>query len=160
MFNLTDETQIYTPSDVFGSVGRCERDTGQCYHTVSDTDTWGTTNSFGGEVGVEIGPGMVFDWFAQLKLTMKATYKHDASTSRSVSVTDGGYYPAGDATWVCVENPVYRDTGDYTLHLKNTTWQLNGVALDTPDDSRAPQKSVRDMPITELDGKYNGAPQC
>ena len=57
-------------------------------------------------------------------------------------------------------NPVYRDTGDYTLHLKNTTWHLNGVALDTPDDSREPQKTVRDMKISELDSKYGGVPPC
>jgi hypothetical protein len=160
-FSLADEKQIFTPSKVLGGVSRCELESGSCYHTVNETDTWGTTNSFGGEVGVEIAPGKPFDWFVQMKLTMKATYRHDATTSRSVSVTDGSSsYGAGYAIWVCVVNPVYRDTGDYTLHLKNTTWHLNGVALDTPDDSREPQKTVRDMKISELDSKYGGVPPC
>jgi hypothetical protein len=48
--------------------------------------------------------------------------------------------------WIDAVEPLYRDTGNFTVTLGNTTWNLTGVYFDSPDPTRAGSFGVEGMP--------------
>lgn len=47
-----------------------------------------------------------------------------------------------DAVYPTGEFPVVRDSGEFVVKIANTTWNLTGVAFDTPAPNRQPRYSI------------------
>ena len=56
--------------------------------------------------------------------------------------------PAHFKCWISAVQPMYRDTGDITLTLGNTTWHLPGVYFDSPDPTGDGAYEVDEQPLT------------
>jgi hypothetical protein len=123
---LTSSTPIESANHIVGTPQHNTENTPitpQLY--LSDTTT--TTTSVGNTVSADAN---FFDVF-------KAGYSRMWGTSLSNAITVSQYVPVvidpGYEGWVCRQSPEVRVTGNYKIVLGNTTLNLNGVYLDSPD---------------------------
>ena len=70
------------------------------------------------------------------------TQQHEFARTENLSVRP--YWKA----WIEAREPVFRDTGDFTVSLGNTTWHLNGVWFDTPDPHGTGAYVKQTLPMT------------
>ncbi len=56
--------------------------------------------------------------------------------------------------WIIAEMPMYRDTGNFTIKLGNTTWVLAGVKVDSVDASRAVLYGTGERAMTAEELQY------
>jgi hypothetical protein len=85
-------------------------------------------------VDVAIGAETEFSAFGQhVKASLKITYKHETLSEHEFKQDVKLTVEPGHIGWVASTQPVLRDTGNLTLELGNTTWNLKDVNFDTPD---------------------------
>jgi hypothetical protein len=98
--------------------------------TFTATDKRGVEHSFGTKIGTELETNFIV---GKVKASIEASYgakwieEHTFSQSVTMQVRPGNF------GWVAVTSPVIRYTGDFTLRLGNTTWNLRNVYFDNPD---------------------------
>jgi hypothetical protein len=109
---------------------------------ISCTDTVEQSNS----VGVAVSAGAKL--FKVVEAEVKVTYDHEWITSNEFSQDVLAKIAPHHYVWMTLAPPLYRDTGDFTLTLGNTTWKLPGVYFDTPDPNGHANWSIHDAPIT------------
>jgi hypothetical protein len=129
-FTPTRRTPTLTPRHIVGQpLANCD-DEDKVDTRLTREDTVGTTNSVEVEVGGEIEVSYLV---AKVKASIKYKYGHEwleeHKFSQDVSLT----VKPGWVGWVAATQPVLRDTGDFTLELGNTTWNLKDVSFETPD---------------------------
>ena len=92
---------------------------------------------------------------AELKVSIKeivdmgisATYGHEWSTSHTFKTEYSHPVAPRSIGEIDGAAPVIRDTGDFTVTLGNTTWNLTGVYFDTPDPDAGPAYRYTQKPI-------------
>jgi hypothetical protein len=140
-FTLTGETEIDSPSHQVGKA-LLNNTSEEQNTTITASDTVGSSNSV--DVGTEVGGKIA----GLVSVKVSANYSHSWENShtfeQSVSVNCKAY----SKCWVSAVQPMYRDTGNFTLTLGNTTWNLPGVYFDSPDPSGNGAYEVDEQPLT------------
>jgi hypothetical protein len=93
--------------------------------SIETDDSVGESDSVGVEVTGGVEKLVVFEVTA--KYEHEWTHEHTFSQSFDVKV------PPHSKVWFTHQAPTIRDTGDFTVTLGNTTWNLTGVYFDHPD---------------------------
>lgn len=68
-----------------------------------------------------------------VKVEVKAKYEHEWTSKHEFSQEIESDVPPHTKVWFTHKAPVLRDTGNFTIKLRNTTWHLNDVTFETPD---------------------------
>ena len=92
---------------------------------VSSTDSVDISATVGGNIA-----GIV-------DVSVTGSYGHTWSTGHSFTTGVTNTVPAGYFGEITAIAPMRRDTGDFTITLGNTTWNLNGVYFDSPNPDGA-----------------------
>jgi hypothetical protein len=66
-------------------------------------------------------------------LEVTAKYKHTWDHEYKFTQTEHADVPPHTHVWYTHTAPMLRDTGEFTVTLGNTTWNLTGVYFDHPD---------------------------
>jgi RTX calcium-binding nonapeptide repeat (4 copies) len=123
------DPRLYAPARTVGHVVANCFDTRQKSKRIFE-DTYAQTNSIETAIGshfeIEYGIGKAGG-------SVELKYGHEWTTEHKFSEEEELDIEPGHIGWVTDEPPIIRDTGDYTLSLGNTTWNLRGVYFDSPD---------------------------
>jgi hypothetical protein len=84
------------------------------------------------EVGAEVGVNIL----ELVDAKVSAKYGHEVTKSHEFKQTLDLPLDPGYKGWVTDIAPVIRDTGDFTVKLGGTTWNLTGVYFESPDPTR------------------------
>jgi hypothetical protein len=129
-FTPVRETKTQTQAHVVGNaVANCGED--EVHTKISAEDKVGQTNS------VEISSKSEFNVFEIVKESITLKYGHEWTSEYTFKQDVDIKVRPGQVGWISATAPVLRDTGDFTLTLGNTTWNLSDVYFDSPDPSRA-----------------------
>jgi hypothetical protein len=139
-FALTNETEFYSPNHAVGSALINNTDESQ-ETEVTITDEVRSSNSVkvGTEVGAKIGE--------LVEAKVSAEYEHSWERTHTFEQKVIVDCPARHRCWITAVQPMYRDTGDFTLTLGNTTWHLPNVYFDSPDPEQQGAYQVDDASI-------------
>lgn len=110
--------------------------------TITTSDTVGSSNS----VGVEAEVGGKIAELVDVKVS--ASYSHTWDTSHTFEQSVAVTCAAHTKCWITATQPMYRDTGTFTLTLGNTTWHLYGVYFDSPNPGAPGSYEVDTQPLT------------
>lgn len=80
-------------------------------------------------------------------LSFEASLGHEWQKTVTFTQTFKTSTPANTFAVLSAGNPIYRDTGSFTLTMKNTTWNLNNVYFDSGDPNRGLSTGVKFYPI-------------
>jgi hypothetical protein len=97
------------------------------------TDAVGITDSV--DVSVKAGGSI----FGLINTEVQATYHHIVTDTESFTDEVDANVAVGDTVYVLDRAPVTRDTGNFTITMRNTTYNLTDVYFDSPDPSREGQ---------------------
>jgi hypothetical protein len=127
-FDPTDEKKLLGPMHLVGDpVNNCTD--GMVDDRVTRSDTVGQSDSVGVETTVTGEGGFIFE---KASIAVTAKYGHEWTKTHTFSQDLLLHVKPGDLAWVTSAPPIYRDYGDFTLTLGNTTWTLRHVYFDTP----------------------------
>jgi hypothetical protein len=123
-FTATNEAHTLGEDRVVGEAAENPGDF-DMHTSIDASDKVGESDS----VGVELSAGIEGVVIAEVtaKYEHEWTHEHEFSQSFDVKV------PPHSKVWFTHQAPTLRDTGDFTVTLGNTTWNLTGVYFDTPD---------------------------
>ncbi len=140
-FKPTKEDKTHTPAHVVGEgVANCgDTPVETVYKATDEVDQ---TNSIG--VSLSVGANL----FKIINVAISTTYRHDWTQKHTFEQDVSLHINPGFIAWVTATAPIFRDTGDFTLKLGNTTWNLGGVYFDTPDPDRSGQYVADDAKLT------------
>ncbi len=96
-------------------------------YSLAETDTVEQSNS----VGVEVKAGVKLAKIVSAEIA--GTYMHTWTESHEFARTLTVTIPPNFCARVVLRAPIVRDTGNFTITLRNTTWRLTGVYFDSPD---------------------------
>ncbi len=140
VFTATSQEDIYTDRKQFGSAVKNHGITEMVRSiTVSETVTY--TNS------IQISAKASAKVFNLVNLELSATFGHTWTRSETFTEALQIRIPPGYESRVYSESPLYRDYGDFTLVMGNTTWILHDVYFDSPNPTGNPVYDVVDRPI-------------
>jgi hypothetical protein len=129
-FTLTkEEREAWSPEHQVGNT--VENHTNEPSKTDLEwVDAFDVKDSY--EVGAKVGVNI----FEMVEAEVSATYGHEVTKSHEFKQTLGLDVDPGYEGWVTDIAPVIRDTGNFTVKLENTTWNLTGVYFESPDPTR------------------------
>jgi hypothetical protein len=134
--------ETHTQAHIVGNaVANCQEEDVET--TISAKDKVGQTNS------IEISSESEVNIFELVKEKITLAYGHEWTTEHEFGQDVKIKVRPGYEAWISDTAPVLRDTGDFTLTLGNTTWQLRGVYFDSPDPSRAGSFTTDDRKLTD-----------
>jgi hypothetical protein len=140
-FTPTSEQKIDSPTHQVGNA--LLNNTDEVQSTEVDVmDAVGSTDSV--EVGLTVGGkilGLV-DVEVSAKYSHQWTFEHTFTQKTTVNCKP--HYKC----WITGIAPMLRDTGDFTLNLGNTTWNLHGVYFDSPDPNGNGAYEINEQPLT------------
>jgi RTX calcium-binding nonapeptide repeat (4 copies) len=143
-FNPTKEEKINAPSHLVGDpLTNCQDEKAE--KKLIKEDKVAQENSLGIEIGVEAQTDFIFE---KVKVSVTTKYEHKWIEEHTFSQEVTFHVKPGWMSWVSHAAPIYRDTGDFTLTLGNTTWTLRGVYFDTPDPNRTTEWVTDERELT------------
>jgi hypothetical protein len=125
-FTPTSETSVYSPTHQVGSA-LVNNTPGVSPFTTTASDMVGSSDS----IGVDVKAGGKIAGIVDFSITAKYSHEWTMEHTFTQSVTQN--CPGYTKCWITDTAPMRRDTGEFTLTLGNTTWNLAGVYFDTPD---------------------------
>ena len=108
--------------------------------TVSQTDTVG--------VSVKLSGGGLAKLASIINIEITASYQHSWTSTKTFTQTINVPVGAGRTAWIEGSVPVWKVTGDFTVKIGNSTYQLNGATFDTPNPNEPGSYVIKDKPIT------------
>lgn len=108
--------------------------------TVSQTDTVG--------VSVKLSGGGLAKLASIINLEITANYQHSWTKTTTFTQTINVPVGAGRTAWIEGSVPVWKVTGDFTVRIGNSTYQLNDAIFDTPNPDEQGSYVIRDKPAT------------
>jgi len=139
-FTSTSTEQTYTPEKIVGPVVKNNSaDTEQSF-TLGFKETITASDSF--EVAFKAGT-KIFDL---VTVEISTRYQRTVITSHEFSQSFNVKVPAQQYGWLSSQEPIFRDTGTFTIVLGNTTYVLTGVYFDTPDPDAASRVNINTGP--------------
>ncbi|TGD86585.1 hypothetical protein BayCH28_17515 [Mycolicibacterium sp. CH28] len=106
---------------------------------VSQTDTVG--------VSVKLSGGALAKLASIINIEITGTYQHSWVKTNTFTQTVNVPVKAGYTAWIEGSVPVWNVTGDFTIKIGNSTYQLNGATFTTPNPNEAGSYVIRDKPI-------------
>jgi hypothetical protein len=96
---------------------------------ITEGDTVETSSS------LEIGASVKATIFGAVETGLTTTYKTEWKASHTFSQQEDLNVGPGEVAWLSAQEPIVRVTGDLKITMKGsqTTWLLQGVAFDVPD---------------------------
>lgn len=85
---------------------------------------------------VEVGASVKLTIAKIFEASISAKYSTGSKTSETYTDKTTLTVQPGTMTWPVGNFPVITDTGDFTVQMGNTTWNLTGVTFTHPDPSR------------------------
>jgi hypothetical protein len=125
-FTPTSEHEFESPAHQVGNALNNNTDEEQ-ETEIRVEDTVGSSNSVG--VDVKLGGKL----FGVVEVAITGKYEHEWSTEHTFEQSVTVHCPARSKCWVSGVSPMLRDTGNFTIKLGNTTWNLAGVYFDSPN---------------------------
>jgi hypothetical protein len=110
--------------------------------TYTEGDTVGSSNSV--EVSAMAGTKL----FKVVDASITFTYNHTWTTSHMFGSALTVHCPPDSLCSIFGIAPMVRDTGDFTLTIGNTTWNLNGVYFDSPQPHQVESFSSTTQPLS------------
>ncbi len=106
---------------------------------VSQSDTVG--------LSVKLSGGGLAKLASIINIEITASYSHTWVTTHTFTQTVNVPVAAGKTAWIEGSVPVWNVTGDFTIKLGNSTYQLNGATFSTPNPNEPGSYVIRDKPI-------------
>jgi hypothetical protein len=125
-FTANSEAKIDSPSHQVGDALSNPTDEDQDTR-LSTSDTVETTDSV--DVGLKVGAKIA----GVVEVSVEAKYGHKWTQEHTFTQDVTVHCPPHHKCWIDAVDPMLRDTGDFTMTLGNTTWQLHDVYFDSPD---------------------------
>lgn len=99
----------------------------------TETDKVQLTNSISLSIGSTFTLGDKL--LSKVEYSVQTTFQTSLMLEHEFKRTEKINIPAGEVGWIMVQQPVVRDTGDFTITMKNsnTTWILKDVTFESPD---------------------------
>jgi hypothetical protein len=119
------------PHLVGGVIPNCTEH--EVINKVEEKDKQELTNSWGVKYTQEFEVGAIFE---TAKVGIEVEYGGEYTSAHEFTHKLDVPISPLHIGWIEGVNPVVRYTGDYTLTIGNTTWDLRGVYFDYPDPSR------------------------
>jgi hypothetical protein len=138
-FTASSEAQLDSPAHPVGNALINDTDEEQDTR-VTIEDKVGSSDSV--EVGVQVGGEIE----GLINVEVSAKYGHQWTQEHTFSQDVTVHCPAHHKCWIEAVAPMYRDTGNFTVTLGYTTWNLTGVYFDSPDPTRVGSYSVEECP--------------
>jgi VCBS repeat-containing protein len=107
---------------------------------VSQTDTVG--------LSVKLSGGALAKLASIINIEITGTYQHSWTNTHTFTQTVNVPVGAGKTAWIEGSVPVWNVTGDFTIKIGNSTYQLNGATFSTPNPNEAGSYVIREKPIT------------
>lgn len=126
-FSPTKEEHIRTSEHQVGGSVSNEDGPNDSTTTVLSSDAVDVTDSY--EAGLTVGGKIL----GLVDVEVSAKYGHATTHSHTFQQEVTLDVPKGYVGWITDRAPVIRDTGNFTVTLGNTTWNLQGVYFDSPD---------------------------
>ena len=111
--------------------------------TVTKTDDVSSTDSV--DVSATLGGNIA----GIVDASVTASYGHTWSVGHSFATGVTNHVPAGYYGEITAIAPMIRDTGNFTITMGNTTWNLQGVYFDTPDADGAEHFGYDQHPLSQ-----------
>jgi hypothetical protein len=124
-FSATSEDHILGDEQSAGDGTTNTTDKIESDMTISAEDDRGESDS----VGVDVTGGVEHLVVAEVTAKYEHTWDHEYKFTQ----TEHADVPPHTHVWYTHVAPMLRDTGDFTVTLGNTTWNLTGVYFDHPD---------------------------
>ena len=125
-FTPTARAHILSDPRPFGEAVENPCDYDESFTVESEDDV-----SESDSVGVELTVGVGIEEIVSAEITAK--YEHEWTREHKFAQTEELKVKPHTTAWYTHEAPTIRDTGNFTVTLGNTTWNLTGVYFDTPD---------------------------
>ena len=138
-FNSTQTQKTYTTERVVSTLVKNSSTIEQTY-TIGFKDTVQVANS--AEVMFKAGT-KIFDI---VTAEISARYQRTVTTSHEFSESYQVKIPPGQYGWITAQEPIYRDTGTFTITLGNTKWVLTGVYFDSPNPTSPSKATIHTDP--------------
>ncbi|WP_099249048.1 Ig-like domain-containing protein [Mycobacterium sp. shizuoka-1] len=139
-FKATGEDKTYTafaPYTAFSNNTSLD----QHFETLVSVDETHTNSLV---VGTKLSVTLIKIVNAELSATYTHTWTRTTSYSEKFPIDAKPY----TRVTLSVQEPMFRDHGDFTVQMGNTTWKITDVTFDSPDPSRGLQSSVKDSPLS------------
>ncbi|WP_319432659.1 Ig-like domain-containing protein [Mycobacterium sp. RTGN5] len=107
---------------------------------VSQSDTVG--------ISVKLSGGGLAKLASIINIEITGTYSHTWVKTNTFTQTMNVPVAPGKTAWIEGSVPVWNVTGDFTIKIGNSTYQLNGATFTTPNPNEAGSYVIRDKPIT------------
>jgi hypothetical protein len=107
---------------------------------VSQSDTVG--------LSVKLSGGGLAKLASIINIEITANYSHTWVKTNTFTQTMNVPVGPGKTAWIEGSVPVWNVTGDFTIKIGNSTYQLNGATFTTPNPNEAGSYVIRDKPIT------------
>nr|WP_240163086.1 Ig-like domain-containing protein [Mycolicibacterium sphagni] len=107
---------------------------------VSQSDTVG--------LSVKLSGGALAKLASLINIEITANYSHTWVKTNTFTQTMNVPVGAGKTAWIEGSVPVWNVTGDFTIKLGNSTYQLNGATFTTPNPNEAGSYVIKEKPIT------------
>ncbi|TDO17271.1 hypothetical protein EV580_0438 [Mycobacterium sp. BK086] len=114
-------------------------------YTVALSDT--VTQSDNVEVSVKLSGGVLAKLASLINLEITAKYGHTWTNSKTFTQTMTVPVAPGYTSWIEGSVPVWNVTGDFTIKIGNSTYQLNGATFSTPDPNGVGSYVIKTKPI-------------
>jgi hypothetical protein len=140
-FTPTSEQEFESPAHQVGNALINNTDEEQ-ETEIRVEDTVGSSNSVG--VDMKLGGKL----FKVVEVAITGKYEHEWSTEHTFEQSVTVHCPPRSKCWISATSPMLRDTGNFTIKLGNTTWNLTGVYFDSPNPNGNGAYQVDSRPLT------------
>jgi VCBS repeat-containing protein len=143
-FNAKSETKGFSPVRTVGTPVSNTTSTPTTYSIaiadqVSQSDTVG--------LSLKLSGGGLAKLASIINIEITANYSHTWVTTHTFTQTMNVPVGAGKTAWIEGSVPVWNVTGDFTIKLGKSTYQLNGATFSTPNPNEPGSYVIRDKPI-------------
>ena len=97
--------------------------------SITVSDGWSASDTLGGSVSLKIP-------IAPVELTLQATYNHTWTETHTFADTVTVPIQVNHWGWIEQRAPYVRHIGTFVVKFNGITWQVNNVAIDSPDTTR------------------------
>jgi hypothetical protein len=114
-------------------------------YSIAIADQVSQTDSVG--ISVKLSGGALAKLASIINVEITTNYGHSWTNTHTFTQTINVPVRAGYTAWIEGSAPVWRVTGDFTIKLGNSTYQLNGATFDTPNPNGIGSYVIKDRPI-------------
>ncbi|MCV7180119.1 Ig-like domain-containing protein [Mycolicibacterium sphagni] len=146
-YNAISQVAGFTPVRTIGNPVTNETSTATTF-SIAIADQVSQTDSVG--ISVKLSGGTLAKLASIINIEITATYGHSWTSTHTFTQTLNVPVAPGYTSWIEGSAPVYHVTGDFTVKIGNSTYQLNGATFDTPNPNGTGSYVIKTKPIGSL----------